>query len=454
MALLAVPAACSTGECSGVVVACAADRGMTANQRIGNMRTNRRAIGLGVLLFAGAACGQPATSGSATVQVVGAWEGTETDTFLSVVAPFEAATGIDVIYLSTRDLRGVIDDGLTSGDPPDLSGLEGPAHMAELVARGALRDLGTAIDVQAYRAVVAPTFTDLGSVDGRLYGVFVKATVKGLIWYHPDAFRRGTPTAWDDLQVLAQRSLAGEMRQWCVGLESGAASGWPGTDWIESLVLHRNGEDVYDAWVDGTLPWTSPEIRRAFQTYGQVVAEDAVYGGSDGALGTYFADAGAPLFLEPPGCLLLHQGSFMPAFFESAGMAAGNDFDFFPFPPMSEDDHGAVIGAGDLIGLFTDDPSAAQLIDYLVSDEAQQLWVEAGGALSVNRRVTDYPNEVVEREAELLSGADHFRFDASDHMPPDMNAAFWRAILDFTADQSRLDEILDQLETVRATAYD
>jgi alpha-glucoside transport system substrate-binding protein len=412
------------------------------------------AIGLGVLLLAGAACGQPTATGSRVVQVLGSWEGSETDNFLAVVAPFEAATGIDVIYVSTRDLRGVIDDGLANGTPPDVSGLEGPAHMAELAQQGVLQDLSSAIDVQTYKAVVSPTFIDLGSRDGRLYGVFVKATVKGLIWYHPDVFRRGTPTSWDDLQVLSQRSLDGGTRQWCVGLESGAASGWPGTDWIESLVLHQNGTDLYDRWVEGTLPWTSPEIRRAFLSYGQVVAEDGVFGGSAAAVSTYFADAGAPLFTEPPGCLFLHQGSFMPAFFESAGQEAGRDFDFFPFPPINEDDHGAIIGAGDLFGLFTDDPSAAQLLDYLISAEAQQIWVEHGGVLSVNRRVTEYPNQVAQREAELLSSAAHFRFDASDHMPPELNAAFWQAVLDFTTDQSRLGDILETLESVRVATGD
>jgi alpha-glucoside transport system substrate-binding protein len=121
---------------------------------------------------------------------------------------------------------------------------------------------------------------------------------------------------------------------------------------------------------------------------------------------------------------------------------------------MADADREAVIGAGDLIGLFTDDPSAARLIDYLVSAEAQALWVDRGGALSVNGRVTDYPNQVAQREAELLTGAEHFRFDASDHMPPDMNAAFWQAVLDFTADQSRLGEILEDLDRVRVAAYD
>jgi hypothetical protein len=39
-------------------------------------------------------------------------------------------------------------------------------------------------------------------------------------------------------------------------------------------------------------------------------------------------------------------------------------------------------------------------------------------------------------------------------MPPELNAAFWQAVLDFTADQSRLGEILETLESVRAVTYD
>jgi alpha-glucoside transport system substrate-binding protein len=113
-----------------------------------------------------------------------------------------------------------------------------------------------------------------------------------------------------------------------------------------------------------------------------------------------------------------------------------------------------VIGAGDLIGLFTDAPAAEELVRYLVSAEAQQIWVSSGGALSVNRAVGDYPNDLVLREAGMLSGAEHFRFDGSDLMPTAMNEAFWHAALDFTSNQDRLPQLLDRLEEVRTTAYD
>lgn len=401
-----------------------------------------------------AGCGPAATGvpegASGPVRVLGAWSGDELERFLSVLAPFEAATGVTVEYQSTRDLRGVIARSIEAGDPPDLAGLEGPGHLAQLARSGALQDISAAMDDRPYRTSVAPTFVDLGSVDGRLVGVFVKATVKGLLWYNPKVFRGVVPTEFEDLQLLAQSKLSAETHQWCVGLESGEASGWPGTDWIESLLLHESGLEAYDRWVSGQLPWASPEVRRAFVAYGRVVADGAAHGSPEDVLAISFDVAGAPLFAEPPGCLFLHQGSFMPVFFEADGLTAGEDFDFFPFPRMGGPDRGAVLGAGDLMGLLTDDPRAARLLEYLVGAEAQEAWVQQGGALSVNQAVKGYPNEVVRREAEYLASAPHFRFDGSDLMSPELNAAFWKAILDITAEPQRLDEVLGRLDRIRA----
>jgi alpha-glucoside transport system substrate-binding protein len=67
--------------------------------------------------------------------------------------------------------------------------------------------------------------------------------------------------------------------------------------------------------------------------------------------------------------------------------------------------------------------------------------------------VTNYPDEVSARSAEILANATVFRFDGSDLMPEAMNSAFWTAMLDFTQDQSRLDSILAGLDEVQATAY-
>ena len=117
----------------------------------------------------------------------------------------------------------------------------------------------------------------------------------------------------------------------------------------------------------------------------------------EGALETSFETAGDPLFTDPPGCLFLHQGSFMPAFWQKIGLEPGADFDFLPFPEINAEFAGDVVGGGDLFGLLTDSDAARELIAYLVSPEAQTRWVAAGGALSVDQEVTDYPDPVSAR---------------------------------------------------------
>jgi len=415
------------------------------------------ALAAAILFIAACSGSTAAPKSSGIVSVLGSWEGPELDSFEAVVAPFTEQTGIKVEYSATRDLQGVISRGIAAGHPPDVAGLPGPGFMLRLARSGDLKDLAGAVDLGAYKRETAPAFVDLGTIDNKLVGVFIKGTVKGLLWYDPEVYRLGTPGTWSELVHLAGMAgasqVAGGTRPWCAGLESGASSGWPGTDWIEDFLLRQSGPKAYDAWIAGELAWDSPEVRAAFRAYGQVVAEDAVYGGARGALTTYFAKAGDPLFTQPPGCLFLHQGSFMTTFLDAAATPAP-PYDFMPFPDIDPQWAGALIGAGDLFGMLTDTPESRALIRYLVTAEAQSIWVRRGGALSGNFLVDTYPTDIAEREAALLARATIFRFDASDSMPDDMGSAFWQAVLDYTQDQTRLDSILAGLDSVRAMAYE
>ena len=101
------------------------------------------------------------------------------------------------------------------------------------------------IDVGLYKRETAPAFVDLGTVDGKLTGVFVKAIVKSLIWYNRDVWKFGQPATWSELQNTAM-NRSERTPPWCVGLASGASSGWPGTDWIEDFVLRVADEPEGD----------------------------------------------------------------------------------------------------------------------------------------------------------------------------------------------------------------
>jgi alpha-glucoside transport system substrate-binding protein len=412
-----------------------------------------RTVALLLLLALVASCATSVSKVSRDVTLVGSWSGEELVAFRSVLDLFEHRTGHKVTYVETRDLRGTIESRLRDGAALDVAGVTGPAHLAELAGTGVLRPLSAAIDVGAYKSDVAPTFIELGSIDGRLVGAFIKSTAKGLVWYDPGVFRLGVPTDWQDLQRMAVAAAGPRTHPWCVGLSSRESSGWPGTDWVENIVIRQSGADVYDRWVSGHLPWTSREVRRAFELFGQVVAEDAVHGGSSGATTTDFSRAGAPLFTRPPGCLFMQQGSFMLPFLATDGRIPGRDVDFFPFPALDPDHEGVLVGAGDIVALLSDEHGARELIAFLVSAEGQAAWVATGAALSINAHVTDYPNDVARRAAGLLVAADQFRFDASDEMPARMSDAFTSGVLEFVADQRRLPDILEGLDAVRRDAY-
>jgi alpha-glucoside transport system substrate-binding protein len=397
-----------------------------------------------------------------TVSVIGTWGGSEQDSFLAMVKPFEEQTGIQVQYEGTRDLNAILTTRVQGGNPPDVAGLPGPGQMAEFARQGKLVDLGPILDQRTLREDYLEDWLTTGTVDGKLVGVFIKAALKGSIWYNAKEFPKvsgGTdPKTWDELMALSEKIAGTGTAPWCIGLNSAAASGWPGTDWIEDIVLRQAGPDKYDQWWQGTLAWTSPEIKTAWQTWGQIVGDDKmVFGGRQSMLATNFGDAGNPLFGSPPGCYLHHQGSFITDFFVQANpnLKPIEDFNFFPFPDIDPRYAGAVEVAGDLFGVFRDTPQTRALIKYLTTPEAQAIWVQRGGALSANRRVPPglYPDPISRQQAEALNSARIVRFDAADLMPEAMNNAFWRAVLEFVQNPSNLDSVLANLDRTQKEAY-
>jgi alpha-glucoside transport system substrate-binding protein len=417
-------------------------------------RAWRAGLVLATLSLVGAACSSN-QGGGKSVTVIGTWGGDEQKAFLAMVKPWEDQTGNKVKYTGTRDINTVLTTGVASGVLPDLAGLPGPGQMAEFSKAGALKPLDSVLDVATYKSETAPALVALGTVDGKLSGVFIKAAVKGLIWYNPKLhdYSAAPPKTWDELKTQATANKGNAAAIWCLRLGSGAASGWPGTDWIEDLVLRQAGPDVYNKWWQGKVKWSSAEIKAAFQTYlTDVVANikdttEAVDPTKD------FSGGGDPLFATPPGCEVFHQASFITGLGAFKGKKAGTDYNFFPFPDINPQFAGSVEGAGDLFGMFHDTDEAKSLMKYLVTSAAQDIWVKIGGALSANKNAKSYPDDISKRSADLLTSAKTFAFDASDLMPKAMNDAFWTAMLKVTKDPTSLDSVLADLDKTQTTAY-
>jgi len=325
--------------------------------------------------------------------------------------------------------------------------------MADYVKAGALQPLDDVLDVSTYTKETSPALVNLGKVNNKTYGVFIKAALKGLIFYNPKLhdYSTGAPATWDDLTSMGATNKGDAQALWCLGIESGDASGWPATDWIENILLRQAGPDVYNDWWAGKVKWTDPKIKAAFDVYMDVVKNS--FGGGTNAVATKFQTAGDPLLASPPGCEFFEQASFMSGQGAFATKKAGTDFNAFPFPAINPQFAKAIEGAGDLFGMFHATDGAKSLMKYLVTADAQNIWVKRGGALSANKNAADYPDAFSKAQGAAVAAAEQFVFDASDLMPSAMNAAFWSHMVSLTSGSETVDAALTALQKVADDAY-
>jgi len=397
-----------------------------------------------------------------SVTFLGPWGGSEQTAFMAMLKPFEDATGVTVNYTGSRDESALLVTQVQGGNPPDLADFANPGQIAQFSSQGKLVDLSKFMDMNTLKSQYAQTWLDLGTFNGQFNAMIIKAATKGLIWYDPKVFQANNyqvPTTWDQMISLSNQIISNGGTPWCLAVESGAASGWPGTDWLEDIILRQDGAKFYNDWWAGKVSWTSPEIKKAFQTWGTIVANSKMlYGGTNTVLSTNFQDVGTPLFTNPPGCYMVHQASFIAGFFTTNNpkLVPGTDFKFFPFPNFTANAPVSTEMAGDLVAAFKDTPQSEALIKYLSTPEAQSIWAKIGGGyLSANKDVplSTYPDVISHDSANVLVNASVAVFDASDQMPQQMNSAFYTAILNYIQNPSNLDSILQNLDTVRASSY-
>jgi alpha-glucoside transport system substrate-binding protein len=409
-------------------------------------------------------CGGGSGTNAGAVKVMATWTGAEQASFFAVMKPFTDSTGIKITYEASRDQDALLTTRVDSGNPPDLAAAPSPTLLTKFAKAGKVIALNDVIDMTALASQNAKTWIDLGEPlnDGKLYQIYSWVSLKGLIWYNPKNFQAKSyqvPDSWDSLLNLQSTIKSGGTTPWCIGLESGAASGWPGSDWVKEIVLSQSGPTVYDSWWQGKQKWTSPEIKLAWQTWGKILGPgDAnVYGGAKSMAATNFGDAGTPLFQSPPKCYMHNQASFITSFFTSANPAVKpvTDYNFFPLPDISSTFAGAHVVSGDAWSMFHNTPQAQQMLKYLATADAQAIWVKRGGKISPNNQVSldSYPDPLSKSTAQILVATKIGKYDAGDLMPADMKNAYWKGVLDFAANQSKLDSILAGLDAIQAKAY-
>lgn len=380
-----------------------------------------------------------------SLTISGPWLSPESEYFDNMLAYFEDATGADVSYVGSDSFEQQIVIDAEAGAAPNIAVFPQPGLAADLAGRGLLSPLPSGMGdwiTNNYGAgsswVDLGTYGDASGAD-QLYGYFYNVNVKSLVWYNPENFEDAgydVPTTMEDLRALTEQMVADGETPWCIGLGSGAATGWPATDWVEDIMLRTQPADVYDAWTSNEMPFNDARVVAAIEEFGWFARnDDHVSGGAGAVASTDFRDSPQGLFSSPPQCYMHRQASFVPAFFPE-DVEFGVDADFFYFPSYESKNLGnPVLGGGTLMAITNASDAASAFMEFLQQPIAHELMMAQTGFLTPHKGVNldAYLNDTLRKQGQILIDATTFRFDGSDLMPGGVGAgSFWTGMVDYT----------------------
>ena len=384
--------------------------------------------------------------------IFGPWLSPESERFENLLAYFNEATGAQAVYTGSDSFEQQIVIDAEAGSAPNIAVFPQPGLAANMAAQGLLTPLpeGTGEWI-AENYAAGESWLDLGTYadaegNDQAYGFFFNVNLKSLVWYIPENFEDAgyeVPETMEDLIALTEQIAEEGETPWCIGLGSGAATGWPATDWVEDMMLRLNPPEVYDQWVAHEIPFNDPQVIAAIDQFGFFAKNDAFVNGGAGAVAsTDFRDSPAGLFASPPQCYMHRQASFAPAFFPE-GTEAGEDYDFFYLPAFAEKDLGKpVLGGGTLLAITDPSDAASAFIEFLKTPFAHEAMMAQTGFLTPHSGVNTetYATETLRGQGDILLNATTFRFDASDLMPGEVGAGtFWTGMVDYVGGDSAED---------------
>jgi alpha-glucoside transport system substrate-binding protein len=320
------------------------------------------------------------------------------------------------------------------GNPPEIAMYPQPGAVLELAKQGravALEDMG--FKIEDLEKAFGKYFMSLGAYNGKHYGMPTNINLKSMIWYPKKAFdAKGykVPTTFTELIALSDQIVRDG--------ESGSATGWPATDWMEDIMLRTAGADTYDKWVNHQIPFNDPAVVKAGEQFGRILfTPNYVLGGAANTTSINFGDAVGPMFTNPPRCYFNRQANFIASFFPKTAVA-GVDYDWFPFPKMDLPGDAALF-AGELSVVFKDTPAVR---DFLTRFSGTEVQCAQGKSIdtsrispNVNVGAECYANKQLADASKVLTAAlkaNTARFDASDLMPSAVGSgSFWTGMVKY-----------------------
>ncbi len=378
------------------------------------------------------------------------------DYFIEELDEISRANNIKITYFPVSDIETYLIEG-TENDI-DLAIIPNPQGVVNLGERNIAIPINNVINEKDIKNKFSNHLIQIttSKKDNNNYGLWFRLIPNSLIWYDVEKYKSiGSPKfeSYEDVVSFTKDFSSKEKPLWCLDIESGASTGWIATNWLEDLILHQKGPEIYDLWMNQDLLSGSDEITLSILDIGKLIfIEGAVFGGNERMIRKEFRNNYRNLVDEENPCVFSWSGHFASNYFPN-DKDYSVDYDFFKFP--SEKNKDAMVGIGDALIVLNSTRETKTVINALVDDNFGKKWMSKSDSTYIsankNSEISLLKNELTFKEAKLIKKAieqDLFRYDASELMERRIGSdSLWHAMTKYIELTSKyIDEITEELD--------
>jgi len=386
-----------------------------------------------------------------SLSMIGSNSGAEGQTLQDVYKAFTEGAGVKVNYTGSQDITAIVQSRVQAGDPPDVADISAGTAL-QYAKEGKLVDLSAAFGSEL-KDNFSPSLLADASYDGKVIGVY-QGFSNFMLWYNPKSYTGPkNPTAWSQIVDWTNAQAAKGTPVWCAAQNAGPESGFPGAQFIENIFLKQYGPTLYRQWGEGQLPWTSTQVKTAFQEFGDLIVNNKnVSGGVTGALAAPIATGYNGLTASPATCQATLWGSWVPGLIGSSAVP-GTTIDFYRVPatdPKYENDE--LFQTTESVG-FTDNATTKAFLQFMASTAAQKYLASLNRwpVANVHVPASIYPSSALQEIAKTYFAGSSTQLDVGPNMLANaaVQTAFFKGVVSYMQNPSSLDQVLQSIQAAQ-----
>ncbi len=305
---------------------------------------------------------QPAEQGGENVLEIFSWwtNPGEADGLAALFSIYnERYPGVEIINATVAggagtDAKAVLKTRMLGGDPPDSFQVHGGQELiANWVVTGYMEPITFIYEEEGWMDKFPQQLLDMVSYEGEIYSVPVNVHRSNVLWYNVAIFEENglePPKTFDEFFQVAEALQAAGITP----LALGGKDRFEVAHLYEDVLLGALGPDGYRGLWDGSVAWTSDEVRAATEIFSRMLD----YTNSDYSAVSWAEAAG--MVAEGKAAMNI-MGDWAAGYFINTGHTPGEDIGFLPSP----NSEGSFMVVTDTFGLPKGAPHRENAVNWL-----------------------------------------------------------------------------------------